>query len=117
MTEAEHYQIAKAVELVDLVSSRAKRVAGTVNDFVEKFIHHPDDGGKMWAMTVANMDVSAVDLFTDLWLLDTFENRRENKRAGEGNIQVTPTVVLDTLVSHPEITHVHMVHHETTAGG
>ncbi|GMI02833.1 hypothetical protein TrVE_jg4749 [Triparma verrucosa] len=81
LTEAEHYQIAKAVELVDLVSSRAKRVVGTVNDFVEKFIHHPDDGGKMWAMTVANMDVSAVDLFTDLWLLDTFENRRENKRA------------------------------------
>ena len=32
------------------------------------------------------------------------------------NRQVTPTVVLDTLMAYPEITHIHMVHHETTAG-
>jgi 2-aminoethylphosphonate-pyruvate transaminase len=32
------------------------------------------------------------------------------------NKQVTPTLVLCTLIAHPEITHVHMVHHETTTG-
>jgi 2-aminoethylphosphonate-pyruvate transaminase len=32
------------------------------------------------------------------------------------NKQVTPTLVRGTLETHPEITHVHMVHHETTTG-
>ena len=32
------------------------------------------------------------------------------------NKQVTSTLVLNTLISHPEITHIHMVHHETTTG-
>ena len=32
------------------------------------------------------------------------------------NKQVTPVLVLDTMIAHPEITHVHVVHHETTTG-
>jgi 2-aminoethylphosphonate-pyruvate transaminase len=32
------------------------------------------------------------------------------------NKQVTPELVQDTLMNHPEITHIHLVHHETTTG-
>ncbi|GMH69584.1 hypothetical protein TrLO_g5584 [Triparma laevis f. longispina] len=73
--------IARSIKLVEEISSnaRAKRIAGTANETVEKFLHKPEGGGAVVGMTVAKMDVSATRLFAYLWLLDTYANKAKNK--------------------------------------
>ncbi|GMI15877.1 hypothetical protein TrLO_g12096 [Triparma laevis f. longispina] len=57
----------------------ALRVGGTANESVEKYLYKPEGGGAAVGMTVAKMDVSAVSLFADLWLLDTYTKKAEFK--------------------------------------
>ena len=64
LTEAEENLIAKLMGEVEVM--KAKRIAGTVNDSVEKFIHQDGEGGAAWGMTVAKMDVAATTLFTEV---------------------------------------------------
>lgn len=66
MTDAERAQIANALGTVGELS-KAKRVAGTINESVEKFYHRDGArGGAGWGMTVAKMDVSAKSFFTEV---------------------------------------------------
>ncbi|GMH71348.1 hypothetical protein TrLO_g3864 [Triparma laevis f. longispina] len=75
LTEAERKLIAGSMNLVEEVSSKAKRIAGTANESVEKFMYHSEEGGAALAMTVAKVDLSAVSLFAQLWLLDTYAEK------------------------------------------
>ncbi|GMI16546.1 hypothetical protein TrLO_g10802 [Triparma laevis f. longispina] len=77
LTEGEQGLIAQAMEVVRELS-KAKRIAGTVTDSVEKFLYHPA-GGAVWAKTRAIIDVSPMKLFAELWLLDTYELKAEMK--------------------------------------
>ncbi|GMI09905.1 hypothetical protein TrLO_g15291 [Triparma laevis f. longispina] len=77
-TNNEHGLIAKSMNLVDELS-KAKRVPGNVNESVEKFYHSRSGEGAGWGVTVANMDLPAVKLFADCWLLDTYEKKAEYK--------------------------------------
>jgi len=79
LTGDEKKMIKESMELVEDVASRAKRVAGTVSESVEKFLYRDGEGGAAVGMTVAKMDVAAVVLFTELWLLDTYARKAENK--------------------------------------
>ena len=64
LTEAEENLIAKLMREVEVM--KAKRIAGTANDSVEKFLHQDGEGGAAWGMTVAKMDVAAIILFTEV---------------------------------------------------
>ena len=64
LTEAEENLIAKLMGKVEVM--KAKRISGTVNDSVEKFLHRDEKGGAAWGMTVAKMDVAAITLFTEV---------------------------------------------------
>jgi len=79
LTVGEQKLIKDSVNLVEELASRAKRIAGTVNDSVEKFLHHAEGGGGAVGMTVAKIDVAAVYLFTELWLIDTYARKAEAK--------------------------------------
>ncbi|GMH97371.1 hypothetical protein TL16_g13350, partial [Triparma laevis f. inornata] len=78
LTEAEENLIAKSMGQIDEMKAKAPRVAGSANDTVEKFIQHKRDSGG-WTMSIAKMDISAVILFTELWLLDTYELKAEKR--------------------------------------
>ena len=104
MTEDEQNMIGGTMKLVEEVSSRAKRVARTANESVEKFIYHSEEGGGGVGMTVAKIDLSAVSLFADIWLLDTYAEKAENKEVriheewnnldGTRGLQFTTSVAL-----------------------
>ena len=104
LTEGERKQIAETMKLVEEVSSKSKRVAGTVGDSVEKFLHKPEGGGSIVGLTVAKMDVSAERFFSELWLLDTYAKKagfkdrkiREvwNNLDGTRGLQFTTSVAL-----------------------
>ena len=64
LTEGEQDMIAKLMREVEAM--KAKRISGTVNDSVEKFLHRDKKGGAAWGMTVAKMDVAAITLFTEV---------------------------------------------------
>ena len=64
LTEAEEDMIAKLMGEVEVM--KAKRIAGTVNEPVEKFLHRDEKGGAAWGMSVARMDVAAIALFTEV---------------------------------------------------
>ena len=64
LTEAEENLIAKLMGEVEVM--KAKRISGTVNDSVEKFLHRDEKGGAAWGMSVARMDVAAIALFTEV---------------------------------------------------
>ena len=64
LTEAEEDMIAKLMGEVEVME--AKRIAGTVNEPVEKFLHRDEKGGAAWGMSVARMDVAAIALFTEV---------------------------------------------------
>ena len=66
LTEDEEEMIEESMKFVEDVTSRAKRIAGTVNESVEKFLYRDGDGGAAWGMTVARMDVAAITLFTEV---------------------------------------------------
>ncbi|GMH65164.1 hypothetical protein TrLO_g5223 [Triparma laevis f. longispina] len=57
LTEDEQNMIGGTMKLVEEVSSRAKRVARTANESVEKFIYHSEEEGGGVGMTVAKMDL------------------------------------------------------------
>ena len=67
------------MKLVEDIFSKAKRIAGTVSESVEKFLYKPEGGGDVVGMTVAKVDVSAVSLFAHLWLLDTYAKKAGSK--------------------------------------
>jgi hypothetical protein len=64
LTGDEQKMIAKLMREVEVM--KAKRIAGTANDSVEKFLHQDGEGGAAWGMTVAKMDVAATTLFTEV---------------------------------------------------
>jgi len=80
LTEDEEEMIEESMKFVEDVTSRAKRIAGTVNESVEKFLYRDGDGGAAWGMTVVKMDVAAITLFTEIWLLDTYARWAEHKK-------------------------------------
>ena len=59
------------------VRKGARRVAGTARDPIEKFLLLKDDG--VWGLTSTTIDVSAKELFTRLWVLDTYEKVKQHK--------------------------------------
>ncbi|GMH84047.1 hypothetical protein TL16_g09797 [Triparma laevis f. inornata] len=62
------------------ISSKAKRVVGTVNDSMEKYLYRDEAGGAAaWGMTIVKMDVPVETLFTYIWLLDTYAKKVENE--------------------------------------
>ncbi|GMH88065.1 hypothetical protein TL16_g11048 [Triparma laevis f. inornata] len=79
LTHAERDFISSSMKLAEEVSAKANRVSGTVNEPVEKFLWRSEKGGAAVAMSVAKMDVSAVSLVAELWLLDTYAKKVENK--------------------------------------
>ncbi|GMH73697.1 hypothetical protein TL16_g06259 [Triparma laevis f. inornata] len=79
LTEGEKKLIARSMKLVEEVSSKAKRVAGTANESVEKYLHKPKGGGAVVGMAVAKVDLSAVSLFANIWLLDSYAKKAEFK--------------------------------------
>ena len=64
LTGDEQKMIANLMREVEVM--KAKRIAGTANDSVEKFLHQDGEGGAAWGMTVAKMDVAAITLFTEV---------------------------------------------------
>ena len=64
LTEAERALITKSMLIFDQL--KAKRIAGTANDSVEKFVHRADGSVAAWGKTVAKVDVSAIALFTEV---------------------------------------------------
>ncbi|GMH92018.1 hypothetical protein TrST_g565 [Triparma strigata] len=68
------------MKLVEDVASRAKRIAGTVNDSVEKFLYRAEGEARVWVLAVAKLDIAPVNFFTELWLLDTYAKKAENKK-------------------------------------
>ncbi|GMH77977.1 hypothetical protein TL16_g07607 [Triparma laevis f. inornata] len=79
LTEDEKIIILESMKLVEEASTKAKRIAGTVKESVEKFLHKPEGGGAGWAMSVARIDVPAEILLANLWFLDTYENKTYHK--------------------------------------
>ncbi|GMI15626.1 hypothetical protein TrVE_jg49 [Triparma verrucosa] len=79
LTGDEKKMIKESMKQVEDVASRAKRVAGTANESVEKFLYRDGEGGAAVGMTVAKIDVAAVTFFTELWLIDTYALKAENK--------------------------------------
>ncbi|GMH65522.1 hypothetical protein TL16_g06790 [Triparma laevis f. inornata] len=79
LTEDEQKLIGESMELVEEVSSKAKRIGGTAMDSVEKYIYPSKKGGALVGMTVAKVDVSAVSLFAQLCLLDTYAKKADHK--------------------------------------
>ena len=63
------------MKLVEEASSRAKRIAGTVSESVEKILHKPEGGEATVGMTVAKVGLSAESLFKELCLLDTYRKK------------------------------------------
>ncbi|GMH91106.1 hypothetical protein TL16_g11959 [Triparma laevis f. inornata] len=78
LTDAEQGLIAKSMKIVEEVSTKAKRIAGTLSEPVEKFLYHQKEGAG-WGMAVAKIDVSALILFVHIWLFDTYEHLNNNK--------------------------------------
>ncbi|GMI10892.1 hypothetical protein TrVE_jg640, partial [Triparma verrucosa] len=65
LTGNEQDMIAKLMRGVEVKLMQAKRIAGTANDSVEKFLNQDGEGGAAWGMSVAKMDVAATTLFTE----------------------------------------------------
>ena len=78
LTEDEREVLGGSMGLVEELSD-IKRIAGTVNESVEKYIHHPEGGGVGWGKTVAIVNCPAVKLFTEIWVLTTYDDRRRYK--------------------------------------
>ncbi|GMH75050.1 hypothetical protein TL16_g06634 [Triparma laevis f. inornata] len=53
----------------------AKRIAGTVNESVKKFLHKPEVGEAAVGMTVAKVGLSVESLFVELCLLNTYRKK------------------------------------------
>ncbi|GMI09500.1 hypothetical protein TrVE_jg360 [Triparma verrucosa] len=76
-SQAEEDLLAKSINQVEELTA-AKRISGTVKESVEKyFLRSGESAG--WGMAIAKMDISAVSLFAELWLIDTYAKRVENK--------------------------------------
>ena len=72
LTDEERNMVAELLDLVEEVQEKAKRVAGTANKSVEKFIYRDGEGGAGWGMTVAKIDVAAPTLFAEVRALTLF---------------------------------------------
>ena len=64
LTEEEQKMIKASMNAFE--EMKGKRVAGTINDSVEKFFYRDGKDGAAWGTTVAKMDVSSVTLFTEV---------------------------------------------------
>ncbi|GMI14487.1 hypothetical protein TrLO_g4880 [Triparma laevis f. longispina] len=65
--------------------SKAKRIPGTVNDTVEKYLHRDSaKNGAAWGMTIARIDCSGETLMSEVLMLDTFAK----KRGGRGERKI-----------------------------
>ena len=51
----------------------AKRLPGTVNDSVEKFVNWKAKNGIAWGWTIARLDAPAKKTFSRLWCKNTYE--------------------------------------------
>ncbi|GMH63487.1 hypothetical protein TrLO_g4018 [Triparma laevis f. longispina] len=71
--------IAGSMKLAKEISSKAKRIAGTANESVEKFLYHSEEGGAAVGMNVLKVNLSAVSLFAEIWLLDTYALKAKTK--------------------------------------
>ena len=78
LTDAERILIVESMELVKKLTA-AKRITKTVAETAQKFIHHPEGGGAAWGKSVTDIHVAAVELFAELWVLDTYAKLAENK--------------------------------------
>ena len=73
-SQAEEDLLAKSINQVEELTA-AKRISGTVKESVEKyFLRSGESAG--WGLAIAKMDISAVSLFAELWLIDTYAKVR-----------------------------------------
>ncbi|GMH95294.1 hypothetical protein TL16_g13121 [Triparma laevis f. inornata] len=103
LTVAEQGLISKTMVLVSASFTTAKRVPGTVNDPVEKYMWR-SEGGDLWGKSVAKIDVAAEVLLAELWVKDTYQKKAKDKHLpfrevfnnldGTRSLQFTNTVVL-----------------------
>ena len=66
LTGDEQKLISESVTLAENIASRAKRVAGTANKSVEKFLYRDGEGGTGWVLWVAKIDAAAATMFAEL---------------------------------------------------
>lgn len=50
-----------------------------MSDSVKKSLHHPH-GEAGWGMSVARMDIPAMTMFAELWLVDTYAKSADRSR-------------------------------------
>ncbi|GMH90953.1 hypothetical protein TL16_g11919 [Triparma laevis f. inornata] len=79
LTLDEQSLVAESMNIVDELAN-ASRIAGTVNESVEKFLKVLEGESAGWGKTVAKMNTSAVTLFSSLWLIDTYKLKAETKQ-------------------------------------
>ncbi|GMH84308.1 hypothetical protein TL16_g09884 [Triparma laevis f. inornata] len=77
LTDPEKILIMEWIDLNEKIGFKGKRVVGSANDKVEKFTYK--EGRMVWGVSVAQIDAPAVTLFASLWVLDTYEKRKQNK--------------------------------------
>ncbi|GMI04880.1 hypothetical protein TrVE_jg12126 [Triparma verrucosa] len=86
VTSGEHALMTASINKISELSA-ARRVQGTANDPVQKFVYRDQTNNfsqAAWGLSVCAIDKSALDVFAELWLLDTYEYRRSFIREGNG---------------------------------
>ena len=58
------------------MDSKMKRIHGTVKEPVEKFVAWNEKEETGWGKTKARVDLAAIALFTELWVLTTYKKKR-----------------------------------------
>ena len=83
------------------VDLNAKRMAGSINDSVEKFLWWRDGEHSGWGKSKCRIDTSAEELFTNLWVLPTYKNENDH-RDHNGNL---PRVVWENVDGNRSLQH------------
>ena len=93
LTSSERALVKRAMEYFVEMSAKMKRIPGTLNETVEKLISVSQGGEVRWGMTKAKIDVAAKILFAELWVLSSYQKKRQHKKQN-GNL---PRVVWENL--------------------
>ena len=79
-TTSELALVEKTLDTCLKIRSDATRLPGTVNESVEKLLRSEKGDRACWGMTKATIDVSAEELFSDVWILDSYKSNATHKQ-------------------------------------
>ena len=109
LTNGERALIRSLTTLSREVEEHGKRVPGTVNDPVEKFIFWPKGSSNAIGKSAAKIDVSAKELFAELWVQNTHKSKQRHldahgdlPRAVWGNLDGTRSLQVTTSKKFPK---------------